>query len=170
MNIVSCRLVKPVYKRQQFLFSFLKELNEPLTATDIQKLLFLYLTKNNLSHYEFVPYLYGGFSTQAREDINTLQVMGWLADTNGKIQYTRGNGLAGISLHFEMIGKSISEQLPKVRGNRLIKLVYEQYPYYTINSRTVASIMDPEGIVKLKAVKKQLKQTERMFLLLDMKE
>jgi hypothetical protein len=129
MNMASRKLVKPVYKRQQFLLLFLKELNEPLTATGVQKLLFLYLTKNNLSYYEFVPYLYGCFSIQAGEDINTLQVMGWLADTNGKIQYTEGDGLADISLPFKGVGKSICEQLPKVKGNRLVKFVYEQYPY-----------------------------------------
>jgi len=100
MNMASRRLVKPVYKRQQFLLSFLKELNEPLTAIDFQKLLFLYLIKNNLSYYGFVPYLYGGFSIQAGEDINTLQAMGWLVDFNGKIQYAGGDGLVDISFPY----------------------------------------------------------------------
>jgi hypothetical protein len=163
MNMASRRLAKPVYKRQQFLLSFLKELNEPLTAIDFQKLLFLYITENNLTYYEFVPYLYGGYSIQAGEDINTLQAMGWLTDTNGKIQYTGGDGLSGLSLPFEGIGKSISDQLPKVKGNRLVKLVYDQYPYYAINSRTAASIMDTAGIAKIKAIKEQLKQTERIL-------
>jgi len=163
MNMASRRLAKPVYKRQQFLLSFLKELNEPLTAIEFQKLLFLYITENNLSYYEFVPYLYGGYSIQAGEDINTLQAMGWLTDTNGKIQYTGGSELSGFNLPFEGIGKSISDQLPKIRGNRLVKLVYEQYPYYAINSRTAASIMDTTGIAKIKAVKEQLKQTERIL-------
>jgi len=161
MNMASRKLVKPVYKRQQFLLCFLKELNEPLTATEFQKLLFLYLTKNNLSYYEFIPYLYGGFSIQAGEDINTLRAMGWLADTNGKIQYNGGDNLASIKLPFEYIGKSVSEQLPKVRGNRLVKLVYEQYPYYAINSRTAATIMDTAGMTQIKAVKEQLKQTKQ---------
>jgi hypothetical protein len=126
-------------------------------------LLFLYLIKNNLSYYEFVPYLYGGFSIQAGEDINTLQAMGWLADTDGKIKYTGGDGLVGISLPFEEDGKSIPEQLPKVRGNRLVKLVYEQYPYYAINSRTAASIMDTAGIAKIRAIKEQFRQAGRML-------
>jgi hypothetical protein len=163
MNMASRRLTKPVYKRQQFLLLFLKELNEPLTVTDFQKLLFLFLTKNNFPYYDFVPYLYGGFSIQAGEDINTLQAMGWLADTNGKIQYAGGDGLVGISLPFEGVGKSICEQLPKVRGNRLVKLVYEQYPYYAINSRTAESIMDATGIAQIKAVKEQLRQTGRIL-------
>jgi len=163
VNIATHRLAKPVYKRQQFLLAFVKELNEPLTAVDFQKLLFLYLTQNNLPYYDFVPYLYGGFSIQASEDINTLQAMGWLADNNRKIQYTGGDELVGISLPFEGFGKPIPEQLPKVRGNRLVKLVYEQYPYYAINSRTAASIMDTAGIAKIRAVKEQFKQTGQIL-------
>ena len=157
------RLAKPVYKRQQFLLTFLKELNESLTATDFQKLLFLYLTQNNLPYYDFVPYLYGSYSIQAGEDINTLQAMGWLENINDKIRYIGSDDLPGTSFPFEGLGGSISDQLPKVRGNRLVKLVYEQYPYFAVNSRTANSIMSAEGIVKIKTVRDQLKNTKQML-------
>lgn len=80
MNLISRRLVKPVYKRQQFLLSFIKALNEPLTTVDFQKLLFLCITQNSLYYYDFVPNFYGCFSFQAGKDISILQSMSWLAD------------------------------------------------------------------------------------------
>ena len=163
MDMASKKLAKPVYKRQQFLLSFLKELNEPLTATDFQKLLFLYLAQDKHPYYEFVPYIYGGFSIQAGEDISTLQAMGWLTDTNGKIQYAGGDELTGMSLPFEGLGGSISGQLPKVRGNYLVKLVYEQYPYFAINSRIASSIMDAEGIARINTVREQLKDNKKVL-------
>jgi uncharacterized protein (DUF488 family) len=163
MNVASRKLVKPVYKRQQFLLSFLKELNEPLTAIDFQKLLFLYLTKNNLPYYDFVPYLYGCFSIQAGEDISTLQVTGWLTDASERIQYVGDIGSDSTSFLFEEFGGSILDQLPKVRGNRLVRLVYEQYPYYAINSQTAEKIMDTEGIARIRAVKEQLRQTNQIL-------
>jgi len=163
MNMASRRLVKPVYKRQQFLLTFLKELNESLSATDFQKLLFLYITKNNLSHYDFVPYLYGGFSIQAAEDINTLQAMGWLENKNEKIRYVGSNDLPGASFLFEGHGASVSDQLPKVRGNSLMKIVYEQYPYFAINSRTANSIMDAKSIVRINSIKENLKNARQML-------
>jgi hypothetical protein len=163
MNMATRRLTKPVYKRQQFLLSFLKELNEPLTAIELQKLLFLYLIQNGFTYYDFVPYQYGGFSFQAGEDINTLQSLGWLANTNGKLWYAGGDKPTGMNLPFEGFGDSISGQLPKARGNRLIKLVYEQYPYYAINSQLAMSIMDMESMTRIKTVKEQLKQTGRML-------
>jgi hypothetical protein len=163
VNIANRRLAKPVYKRQQFLLAFLKEFDEPLAAIDFQKLLFLYLSKNNLPYYDFVPYLYGSYSIQAGEDINTLQAMGWLADTNGKIRFAGDEKSAGTNFLFEGLGGSVSEQLPKVRGNRLVKLVYEQYPYFAINSRTANSIMSAEGVAKIKTVRDQLKNTKQML-------
>jgi uncharacterized protein YwgA len=126
MNMATRRLAKPVYKRQQFLLSFFKELNQPLTIIEIQKLLFLYLTQNRLSYYDFVPYLYGGVSIQAAEDVNTLQAMGWLENSNEKIRYAVTGHPDGVYLPFEELGISIPDQLPKVRGAQLVKLVYEQ--------------------------------------------
>jgi hypothetical protein len=157
------KLAKPVYKRQQFLLSFLKELNEPLTSIDFQKLLFLYINKNNLNYYDFVPYLYGGYSFQAGEDISTLEAMGWLTFTNEKIQYADETSIINKNLPFGEFGISISDQLPKARGNDLVRLVYNQYPYYAINSRTASSIMDTEGMTRIKAEKERLKQTKQML-------
>jgi uncharacterized protein YeaO (DUF488 family) len=129
-----------------------------LTNIEFQKLLFLYLTSNNLPHYDFVPYLYGGCSFQAVKDINTLRDMGWLAISDEKIQYI-GDASGSTSLPFGEPGVSIPDQLPKLRGNQLIKLVYEQYPYYAINSNLDPSIMDEAGIARIKAEKERLKQT-----------
>jgi hypothetical protein len=161
--MVSRRLAKPVYKRQQFILSFLKDLNEPLNALEFQKLLFLYLNQNNLPYYDFVPYLYGGFSIQAGEDINTLQAMGWLEDLKGIIRYAGGGRIDGLNLPFEGTGSPIPNQLPKVRGNQLIKLVYEQYPYYAINSQLAPSLMDERGMARIKAEKERFRKTGQML-------
>jgi hypothetical protein len=163
MNMAARKLAKPVFKRQQFLLIFAKELNEPLTTIEFQKLLFLYLVQNKLAYYDFVPYLYGGFSIQAREDINTLQAMGWLEDSDGKIRYAGDSGPVSASLPFDGPGGSIADQLPKIRGNRLVKMVYEQYPYYAIHSKIAPFIMDGEGLARIKAEKERLRQSEQML-------
>jgi hypothetical protein len=162
MSVTTRNLRKPVYKRQQFLLSFFREFNEPLTAVEFQKLLFLYLTRNNLSYYDFVPYLYGGCSLQAVEDINTLQLMGWLDCFNGRIHYT-GDDLDNTSPLFEGNEASIPDRLPKIRGNRLVKMVYEQYPYYAIHSKIAPSVMNEEGLARIETEKKRLRQTGQML-------
>ena len=82
------KLVKPKYKRQQFLLSFIQELDEPCKAVELQKLLFLYLTYNNLEYYDFVPYRFGGYSIQVAADIKVLARFGWVKETEEIIQYT----------------------------------------------------------------------------------
>jgi hypothetical protein len=163
MNLSVRKLIKPVYKRQQFLLAFLKELNEPLGAIEFQKLLFLYLIQNKLSYYDFVPYLYGSFSIQAGEDIKTLQNMGWLNDFNEKIEYAGSDAPVSSDFLFEGVEGPVSNQLPKARGNRLIKLVYEQYSYYAINSKTAQLLMDNKGMARIMAEKNRLRQSGRML-------
>jgi hypothetical protein len=55
------------------------------------------LTQNTLPYYDFMPYLYGGCS---------LQAMGWLDNSGGKIRYA-GRDRDGERLPFERTGASI---------------------------------------------------------------
>jgi uncharacterized protein (DUF488 family) len=68
-----------------------------------------------------------------------------------------------MSLPFDGPGAAIPNQLPNVRGNRLIKLAYEQYPYYAIHSKLAPSIMDEAGMTRIKAEKDRLKQTGQIL-------
>jgi hypothetical protein len=154
------RLSKPVYKRQRFLLSFAKALNEPCSHVDFQKLLFLYCVQHNLSFYDFVPYLYGCYSMQAAGDIRTLQAMGWLNTGTERISL---NAEANNDALLPFWGIEAPELLPKVRGKRLIKLVYEQYPYYAINSKKASDIVDMAGLARIRTEKERLRQTGRLL-------
>ena len=130
---------------------------------ELQSLLFLYLIRNKLTHYDFMPYLYGGFSIQAENDISALKAMGWLAEANEKFLYAGNGDSIDANLPFEDPGDSIKDQLPKERGNQLLKLVYEQYPYYAINSQIIESDMDKEGITRILNEKERLRKTEQIL-------
>jgi hypothetical protein len=160
IDMATKRLVKPKYKRQQFLLSFIKDFKYPLTFTDFQKLLFLHITRNNLAWYDFVPYKYGGYSIQAAQDINTLEAKRWLKTSNGKIRYAGEDKREDLNFLFEEYGASV--KLPTVRGKELVRLVYEQYPYYAINSKQL-SLLDQEGIDRIQDEQKRLKQKEHML-------
>jgi uncharacterized protein (DUF488 family) len=157
MNLNTRKLVKPTYKRQQFLLSFLQEFDELLTATDFQKLLFLYSKQNNLSYYDFLPYYYGCYSIQAAEDIRTLTGMGWIVDKNEKFYYA-GESKQKTCLDFTEIKAQSVSNLTKLRGNQLIKFVYEQYPYYAINSKIANDILDEKALQKIKNTKASLEK------------
>jgi hypothetical protein len=152
------KLVKPKYKRQQFLLSFIQELDEPCTAVELQKLLFLYLTYNNFEYYDFVPYRFGGYSMQVAADIKSLALLGWIKNTEGIIQYT-GSKKQDFSLPHPIkeIGITIKKQLPHKRKDELIKFVYQRYPYYAINSTIAESLLTKEDFAPIRAEKNRLK-------------
>jgi len=120
-NIIS----QPTYKRQRFLLSFVRQLNSGVTATDLQKLVFLYTMKEDADFYEFLPYKYGSYSFQLAEDVDILSKGGYLI-----VEGTR----------IKAAGEYPQENLFDIeseRGNDLIRKAYRAYPYYTINSEMV---------------------------------
>ena len=113
---------QPVYKRQRFLLDYIRQLDEGASATDIQKLIFLHCQTMQDPYYEFIPYKYGPYSFQLAEDLEIL-----LRDHF--VEYH--NPTYSAEGEYQLI----SFFRPAVeRGDRLIKKVYEEYPYYAINS------------------------------------
>ena len=76
----------PTYKRQRALLELAGKLDEPVSATEFQKLMFLHMMGTGALHYDFVPYLYGPYSFQLAEDIKTLRKKGFLLGDTHRIQ------------------------------------------------------------------------------------
>jgi uncharacterized protein (DUF488 family) len=151
-------LPKPVYKRQQFLLAFLQEIKGGCSATDLQKLMFLYILNSGFSFYDFVPYKYGSYSFQLDQDVNTLQSMGWLEHTNTKISYA---GYASSSL-FDY-SASLFKSIDSLRGSKLIKKVYTTHPYYAINSTIASEMLDDDEMETVNNARAQLKQESQVL-------
>lgn len=120
--------LQPTYKRQRFLLSYIRQLNESVSVTDIQKLIFLYTMKEKTEYYEFVPYRFGPYSFQLAEDIEIL---------------CRGNYLAKDGSRVKAIGEYQHELLFTIiseRGSKLIRKTYYEYPYYAINSELISCL------------------------------
>ncbi|MFP3040887.1 DUF488 domain-containing protein [Treponema primitia] len=148
----------PVYKRQRFLLSFIKSIKEPLTLMDLQKLLFLYSEKQKSDFYEFIPYFYGCYSLQAAEDLNTLERNGWIKKDKNNIKFGFPDSRNESELPF-----NDNYVLPQERGSALVKFVYDQYPYYAINSKIAHGIMDRPGLIRIDAIRKSLKKNEQIL-------
>lgn len=119
---------QPTYIRQRFLLSFIRQLNESVSATDLQKLVFLYTMADGVTHYEFLPYRFGAYSFQLAEDVNILRIDKYVEITDGKIKAS-GKYLCDTSYN-----------IAPERGNNLIRRAYRAYPYYTINSEMIGNL------------------------------
>lgn len=119
---------QPTYKRQRFLLDFIRHLPGGARSTDLQKLVFLYTMKDQSDFYEFVPYMYGPYSFQLAEDVNTLRNNGFLMTIGTKIRAK------------DEIEDANPYNVPIERGDSLIRKAYKEYPYYAINSEIISRI------------------------------
>ena len=146
---------QPKYKRQRFLLSFVRQLNSSVTATDLQKLVFLHTMADGSGYYEFVPYKYGSYSFQLREDLDILQRDGFIT-----LDYVQE------STRIKAIGDYLEEipfRIATERGNALIRRAYREYPYYAINSEITYRLFHGEELERFNRGKQAYAKTEQVL-------
>ncbi len=75
----------PKFHRQRFLLSLLESAGGTLSKIEFQNRLFLLHQKAGFSYYDFVPYNSRSYSFQADSDIEKLQNLGWIQETDKQI-------------------------------------------------------------------------------------
>lgn len=151
----------PIYKRQQMLLLMLQEVGGNLSRTDFQKLLFLLSREQEEPPFDFVPYRYGCFSYQAMADLDTLQHQGWLTLTDKTICL-----VPDVRVRTALAPSEITSLVKSLRthkelsGRKLIRYVYEHFPYFAVNSEIVEDVLDEDGITAVEAQRAALKQEQ----------
>lgn len=146
---------QPAYKRQRFLLTFIRQLQDGVTATDLQKLVFFHTMSGDSDYYAFIPYKYGSYSFQLAEDLDILCRDGYLS-----IKYTPA------STRIEAMGEYPREnslQIAAERGNALIRKAYREYPYYAINSEILGRLFRGEELEQFQNVKQNYAKTEQVL-------
>lgn len=146
----------PTYKRQRLLLAMAQELNEPVSATDFQKIMFLYMMRTGRNDYEFVPYRFGPYSFQLAQDFETLRRTGFLSDVTHRIKPIQ---------HIPESEAVITGPLPSERGDDLKRRAYRACPYYTVNSEIIPRLFVdcPEEKEQLFLERERLKQNEKVL-------
>jgi uncharacterized protein (DUF488 family) len=134
-----------MYYRRKILLALLQTFGGVLPKIDFQKYLFLLNVNNQNPFFEFIPYKYGCFSFQANQDMSTMVKYSLVTESEKNWQ------LKSVVNYFndlkEEDGKRIKElqtSFGNLKGRNLIKYVYENYPYYSINSTIKENILDTE--------------------------
>lgn len=145
--------VLPTYKRQRFLLSFISQLPDKIALTNLQKLVFLYTMRENSDFYEFVPYKYGPYSFQLKEDVDILRKNGFLTREDFCIVANK-----------EYRGETAYLIAPE-RGDELIRRTYREYPYYAINSEILVRICRNDAVMRgrIKDEKERYVQNEQVL-------
>ena len=131
------------------------------SATDFQKLLFLYCqtykppeqeTLN--STYEFVPYQYGAFSFSSYHDKKRLTRKSVLLSTRDDWELSK-NGKKIANGYVDDAILSFSKEFQEFRGRKLIAESYRRYPYYAIRSSIRNDVLadDRSALKRIEALK-----------------
>jgi len=142
-NVTRC----PRFKRQRFLLDFINQIGKEVTATEIQKLIFLHIQHHDTQLYEFIPYKYGCYSFTLDADIKLLKQEGFLVNTDS------------IQIHNYKPSET-NYFIAKERGNSLLKRVYIEYPYYAINSEVKNKILSSQEFNKVEESKVRIQNDE----------
>jgi len=150
--------------RQKLLLALLDAFGSKQTATDFQKYLFLYTTKcEKDKSYEFVPYKFGCFSFQASVDKRKLVEKGYLQDSDGweLIKHDISYSQTLRKGESEKIARFV-DKFKTLKGKKLIRHVYKEYPYFAINSQIAEATLSADDF----SVVKQAKPKKRRTMLL----
>jgi len=132
---------QPTYKRQRFLLAFVRQLDDIVTATDLQKLVFFHTMSGDSDYYEFIPYKFGPYSFQLSDDLEILRRDGFMV--MGYEQNSANIKAAGVLPHSP---KEVLFRIAPERGNALIRRAYREYPYYAINSQITGRFFSGEEL------------------------
>ena len=147
--------------RQKTLLALLGAFGRKQTATDFQKYLFLYTTNyENEKSYDFVPYKFGCYSFQAAVDKRKLIEKGFLVDSDSW-ELTEENNSYSHSLKKDEPQKieQFVEHFKNLKGKKLIRHVYTEYPYFAINSQIAESTLSADELSQVKKAKPKKRRT-----------
>ncbi|MCX7998296.1 MAG: DUF488 family protein, partial [Leptospiraceae bacterium] len=124
-----------------------------LPKTDFQKLIFLFSQMQEKPAYDFFPYKFGCYSLQLDLDLKTLEKYEYIQERENGWRLTR-------KMHFfeslSQVDRNIlKEQVSiyeKLKGKKLIKYVYNRFPYYAIHTEIAESILSKKEWKKVQEI------------------
>ena len=124
-----------LYKRQKLLLDLVHAAGGELGATDLQKLLFLYVRQCETEpSFQFVPYRFGCFSFQSYADRAALQQRGMIYESDESLWKITPKAKPYLDPKRKAaMGHFLNRVVPE-RGNDLVRRIYKLYPYYAIRS------------------------------------
>ena len=144
LNFVVRKEIAMVY-RKKILLALLEMFGGELSATDLQKLLFLVSEKQVERKYDFVPYKFGCFSFQAMADRNSLIKDGYLENSkNWKVNFQNGNFIDSLKEDDRRALGRVKTQFGIFTTSDLIRYIYTNYPYFAINSEIATRYLSHE--------------------------
>lgn len=140
--------------RKKIVLALIELFGGELSATDFQKLLFLFSVNQNERKYDFVPYKFGCFSFQSLADKNSLVAEGYLENSkNFKLVGNNANNLNQLNEPDRKQMTLLKKKFSNHTTSDLIKYVYLNYPYFAINSEIINKYLTEQEIKVIEKIR-----------------
>ncbi|MFH1050808.1 MAG: DUF488 family protein [bacterium] len=132
----------------------LQQFGGSLPKIDFQKLLFLLTTEKTNNFYDFVPYKYGCFSFQSYQDLNTMIKYEQISELNNNWSKIESkNFIEELTFADRISLVQFYNTYKNLRGDKLIKYIYNKYPYYAIKSEIAKKLLNNEELKNVQLAK-----------------
>jgi uncharacterized protein (DUF488 family) len=143
-----------VFYRRKIILALLQLFDGQLGKIRLQKLLFLFSSRQTESAYHFIPYKLGCYSFSAHADMSAMVKKGILAEDEKNVIKTEPtdylNQLKPADLK---LLKEIKTQYGKMSADALMKHTYIHFPFYAILSEVAENILNKEELEKITRAK-----------------
>jgi len=133
-----------MYYRRKMLLALIEAFGGLLPATDCYKLMFLFCQRTQQNIYDFFPYKFGACSFILHQDKLRLIALGLLKSTDKFQLSTRESFFSQINLLDQVELQALVEEIHNLKGKRLLRKVYKEYPYFATRSLVAPDILSPE--------------------------
>ena len=149
-----------MYYRRRILLALLQEFGGRLSATDFQKLLFLFCRSQSSPAFDFVPYLYSCYSFQSFSDKQVLAKAGLIKDSEEWSIEKSADDMQSLTDDDQSVLAAVGEKYRTMRGDALIKHVYTSFPYFAINSTIAGKLLTSSELLRVEAQKPSTRSAE----------
>ena len=138
-----------MYYRRKILLALLEVYDGSLKRTDCEKLLFNFCQTAGKNYYNFFPYKYGPFSFISYFDKRRLTELGMLKQTDDFQISTNHSYLDELEPADKKALLSFKATIGDLRGDKLIKKTYREFPQFTSRSKIAGKHFTSEELKQL---------------------
>ncbi len=151
-----------MFYRRKIILALLQLFDGKLEKIKLQKLLFLFVQKQDQSTYDFVPYKYGCYSFSANADVGAMVRKDLvIEDSIYFIKRDNVNYLKMLNASDLMLLQDTKLLYGRMGNNALIRHTYVNFPYWTTKSEIAEAVLTQKEFSR---VKQSFPKKERSIL------
>lgn len=140
-----------MYYRRKILLALLEVFDGSLKSTDCEKLLFNFCQITGKNYYDFFPYKFGPFSYISYFDKRRLATLGLLKEADDFQLNSDYSYLDELKLADRQALLTFKSKFSKLRGKRLIKETYQEYPHFASRSQIINNLFTAKEVKHLQS-------------------